>query len=224
MNDTYNWKWFKAGRMTQVRLENGEDIANLANLDKKYWLAISMPVKGSRFDARMLQFLDSDSDGRIRTEEVLGAIEFLKSKGVKLDELFHPSDADRKALADVLEKQADLAKVEPSKADKAAMADWEAKSKSPEVAICGEATAEADAALAAVDRDSIKTHILADYPGETSESVDAAICDIEELARAGKLFAPDIYEPLSLAAHDRPFVQARIPGKGGLYKDKAARL
>ncbi len=151
MNDTYNWKWFKAGRMTQVRLENGEDIANLAKLDKKYWLAISMPVKGSRFDARMLQFLDSDSDGRIRTEEVLGAIEFLKAKGVKLDELFHPSDADRKALADVLEKQADLAKVEPSKADKAAMADWEAKSKSPEVAICGEATAEADAALAAVE-------------------------------------------------------------------------
>lgn len=151
MNEIKNWKWFKAGRMAQVSLENGDDIANLCNLDKKYWLALSMPVKGSRFDPRMLQFLDSDGDGRIRTDEVLAAIEFLKAKGVDLNELFKPSDETRAQLASVLEKQADLAKVAPSADDKAALAAWEEKSKSPEVAVCGDDTAGADAALAAVE-------------------------------------------------------------------------
>ncbi len=37
--------------------------------------------------------------------------------------------------------------------------------------------------------------ILADYPEETPESVDAAFRDIDELIRAGKLFTPDVYAP-----------------------------
>ena len=96
----YEWRWFKAGRMKQVALENGDDIANLSELDRKYWLALSMPVKGVRFDTRMLELMDSDGDGRIRTAEVLGAIDFLKSKGVDLGSLFKPEEEDRKRLAD----------------------------------------------------------------------------------------------------------------------------
>ena len=148
---SYNWNWFKAGRMAQVKLANGNDVAHLAELDKKHWLAISMPVTGVRFDTRMLELMDADGDKRIRTPEVLAAIDFLKAKNVDLDDLFRKSEEDEKKLADVLARQADLAKIPPSAADKQAMADWEAAGLKPEVAVCGADTGAAEAALAAVE-------------------------------------------------------------------------
>lgn len=147
----HKWRWFRAGRIDQVSLVTGEDIANLSSLDKKYFMAMSMPVKSVRFDKRMLEFMDADKDGRIRISEVLAAIEFLKSKGVDLNTLFTPSKEDETALAEVMKKQSDLAALEPSEADKKAMADWVGKSSSPEVAPLGEKTADAAAALAAVE-------------------------------------------------------------------------
>ena len=149
--NNYNWRWFRAGRMAQVKFENGEDIANLAALDRKHWLAMSMPVKSVRFDRRMLELMDTDGDGRIRTPEVIAAVEFLKSKGVDLNTLFSPSEADKSALDDVLARQSDLAKAEPSKDDKKALADWEKAGQAKEVLPFGDATADADAALAAVE-------------------------------------------------------------------------
>lgn len=148
---SYKWKWTKEGRMAQVRFVTGEDIARLAELDQKYWAALSMPTTGVRFDARMLELMDADGDGRIRTPEVIAAIDFLKAKNVNLDDLLTPSEADGKKLADVLARQADLAASAPSAADKQALADWEAKGKTPEVAVFGEATAAGEAALAAVE-------------------------------------------------------------------------
>ena len=148
---SYKWKWTKEGRMAQVRFVTGEDIARLAELDQKCWAALSMPTTGVRFDARMLELMDADGDGRIRTPEVIAAVDFLKAKNVNLDDLLKPSEADRKKLADVLARQADLAASAPSAADKQALADWEAKGKTPEVAVFGEATAAGEAALAAVE-------------------------------------------------------------------------
>ncbi len=148
---SYKWKWTKEGRMAQVRFVTGEDIARLAELDQKCWAALSMPTTGVRFDARMLELMDTDGDGRIRTPEVIAAIDFLKAKNVNLDDLLKPSEADRKKLADVLARQADLAASAPSAADKQALADWEAKGQTPEVAVFGEATAVGEAALAAVE-------------------------------------------------------------------------
>ena len=148
---SYKWKWTKEGRMAQVRFVTGEDIARLAELDQKCWAALSMPTSGVRFDTRMLELMDADGDGRIRTPEVIAAIDFLKAKNVNLDDLLKPSEADEKKLADVLARQADLAASAPSAADKQALADWEAKGKTPEVAVFGEATAAGEAALAAVE-------------------------------------------------------------------------
>ena len=150
--DNHEWKWFRAGRMNQVSLTCGRDLANLKTLDRKTWIALSMPVKGVRFDSRMLELMDADHDGRIRADEVLAAIDFLVAKGVDLDALFNPdAEGDGKKLADVMAREADLAKVEPSAADKAALSAWETKGKSPEVAFLGEKTAAAEAALAAVE-------------------------------------------------------------------------
>lgn len=137
--------------MNVYKFENGNDLANLANLDPKLWFAISMPIKGVRFDRRMLELMDSDHDGRIRADEVIGAIDFLKSKGVDLDSVFKVGEEDEKALADVLARQSDLAKLEPSDEEKKAMSDWTEKGRTATVAVLGEATASAEAALAAVE-------------------------------------------------------------------------
>ena len=148
---TYKWSWFRAGRISQIALKNGDDIANLASLDKKYFMAMSLPVKSVRFDKRMLELMDTDKDGRIRISEVIAAVEFLKSKGVDLNTLFEPSREDEAALAEVMKKESDLAGLEPSDADKKAMADWVEKGASPEVAPLGDKTADAVAALCAVE-------------------------------------------------------------------------
>ena len=88
--------------MRQAAFVCGKDVESLAGLDRKQWLAISMPVDGVRFDARMLKLMDSDGDGRIRTPEVLAAVGFLKSRGVDFDSLFTAGDAEREALAECL--------------------------------------------------------------------------------------------------------------------------
>ena len=128
-----SWKWFNAGGSWQIDLRSGEDIANLCRLDRKHFLVMSMPVSNLRFDSRTLKFLDADKDGRIRIDEVLGAIEFLKERGVDLGELFAPSEADRERLKEVMAKEGDLASQEPSAEDRKALAEWEECIASKEV-------------------------------------------------------------------------------------------
>ena len=155
--DSYQWKWFYAGGTAQVKLECGEDVAHLAELDPKQWFAISMPTTGVRFDRRMLELMDSDKDGRIRADEVLAAIDFLKAKGVDLDSIYHAGEDDEKALADVISRQGDLARLEPSDDEKKALAEWQEKGTAADVAVLGDATAAAEAALAAVE------HVIDEY-------------------------------------------------------------
>ena len=119
--------------------------------DIKNWYAISCPCKGLRFDSRTLEFLDSDCDGRIRSDEVAAALKLLEESGVSREGLFSPAaDLDGK-IAENAARQADLAKEEPSEEEKAALAKWEEEGRSAEVAILGEATAEAEKALSAVE-------------------------------------------------------------------------
>ena len=152
MKTGYNWSFFKTARLAQVKIEKGDDIAHLAELDRKLWTVLSSPTTGVRFDARMLALMDTDGDGRIRVPEVLAAIEWLKGKGVNLDDLFKDDPEDRAALDKVVAQQADLAAAEPSKDDKAAMKAWEDAPKSdPAIMPLGDATPAANAALAAVE-------------------------------------------------------------------------
>ena len=119
--------------------------------DLKSWYAISCPTTGVRFDARTFEFLDTDKDGRVRADEVKAALAYLAEKGVDVAALQSPSEEDGKRLADVLARLAELDKAPPSEADKKAFADWEAAGKASGVAVCGEGTAAAEAALAAVE-------------------------------------------------------------------------
>ena len=148
----YGWKFFKRSGLKQVKLETGEDIRHLKELDQKHWTVLAASNKGLRFDQRTLDLLDTNGDGRVQVPEVLAAIDFLESKGVDLDALFHADEEDEKRLADISEKLADLAKVEPSDDEKAAMKAWEdAPSADASIMPLGEATEAGSAALAAVE-------------------------------------------------------------------------
>ncbi len=71
--DDHVWRFFRAGGFDQVRIDTGADIAALASLDQKLWVALACPTRGVEFDARTLDLIDTDGDGRIRAPEILAA-------------------------------------------------------------------------------------------------------------------------------------------------------
>jgi len=149
---SYNWRYFKTGRVVQVKIENGEDLVHLKELDRKMWTALSAPVNGLRFDARTLELMDTDHDGVVRAPEVLAAVEWALVHVSSPDDLFSAGDADRDALDKVMAQQADLDAAPMSDADKAALKAWEdAPASDPAILPLGPKTADADAALAAVE-------------------------------------------------------------------------
>jgi len=148
----YNWRYFKTGRVRQVKIETGDDIVHLKELDRKQWTALSAPVHGLRFDARTLELMDTDHDGVVRAPEVLAAVEWALAHVASPSELLSAGDAEKAALDEVMAQQADLAAAAPSPADEAALKAWEdAPSSDPSILPLGDATAAADAALAAVE-------------------------------------------------------------------------
>ena len=152
MENGYVWKFFRNGGLKQVKLQSGDDLRHLKELDQKAWTVLAASNKGLRFDPRTLELLDADGDGRVRVPEVLAALDFLEAKGVNLDDLFKADPEDESRLADISGKMADLAKVEPTDDEKAAMKAWEdAPANDPAILPLKEGTADADAALAAVE-------------------------------------------------------------------------
>jgi hypothetical protein len=119
--------------------------------DVKSWYVISCPSAALRFDKRTLDFLDSDADGRIRTEEVLSAVSFMEKKGVIKEELFSPAAGIDEKLAANMARQSELDKEEPSEMEKAALNNWIDEGKKSDIAILGENTSSAEASLAAVE-------------------------------------------------------------------------
>ena len=120
--------------------------------DLKSWYAIACPTTGVRFDLKTLELLDTDKDGRVRSPEIQAALAYMQEKGVSVEDLAHPTEEDAKKLEDVIKRQAELDKAEPTADEKKAMAEWEAQGKTPEVAVLGDATAAAEAALAAIEK------------------------------------------------------------------------
>ncbi len=70
----HSWTFFRAGGLDQVSLQNGADLRALDQLDQKLWVALSCPTRGLEFDARTLELIDTDKDGRIRVPEILAAV------------------------------------------------------------------------------------------------------------------------------------------------------
>ena len=107
----YPWKYCSLGGVVRVNITSGEDIAHLGELDQKLWTVLSCPTKDLELDARTLQLIDTDGDGRVRVAEVVAAAQWLTSvlkdkdailKGesvLKLDGINADCEAGRKLLA-----------------------------------------------------------------------------------------------------------------------------
>jgi hypothetical protein len=76
MNAKHNWQFYRSGGVDQVIFRDGADIASIDQLDQKLWMALSMPVRGTEFDPRTADLLDTDHDGRIRPPEVIAAVKW----------------------------------------------------------------------------------------------------------------------------------------------------
>ena len=65
----FNWTFHRIGGLDQVTLRTPEELLHLDELDPKLWVALSCPINKLQFDARTLELLDTDKDGRIRVQE-----------------------------------------------------------------------------------------------------------------------------------------------------------
>ncbi|MDM0030804.1 hypothetical protein QTI33_01455 [Variovorax sp. J22P271] len=76
MPEPHHWQFFSAGGVDQVVIRSGADIAHIGELDQKLWVALACPTRGIEFDARTLDLVDTDHDGRIRPPELIAACEW----------------------------------------------------------------------------------------------------------------------------------------------------
>ncbi|GKT21135.1 hypothetical protein [Acidovorax sp. SUPP3334] len=89
----HTWQFFRAGGVDQVTIRTGADIAHLAELDQKLWVALACPTRGIEFDPRTLDLIDTDKDGRIRPPELLAACAWACARLRDPDTLAQSDDA-----------------------------------------------------------------------------------------------------------------------------------
>ncbi|MCQ2144050.1 MAG: hypothetical protein MJY56_08285, partial [Bacteroidales bacterium] len=79
MANNYEWKYCTIGGVTRIKIDSGEDIAHLDELDRKLWTVLSCPVKGLEYDEKTLALLDTDGDGKVFVDEIIAAAKWLTS-------------------------------------------------------------------------------------------------------------------------------------------------
>lgn len=67
----------RIGRVEHLRIDDCRGLAGIRKIDKAHWIATSAPVNGLRADPVLLSLVDSDSNGRIRADEIVDAIDWL---------------------------------------------------------------------------------------------------------------------------------------------------
>ena len=82
----YKWEFVNLGGSSRVRINSGEDIVHLPELDPKMWTVLSCPVTGLEIDDKSLAFMDVDGDGKIRVNDVLATSQWVTSL-LKTDDL-----------------------------------------------------------------------------------------------------------------------------------------
>jgi len=72
----HRWRFRRLGGFDQVRLETGMDLMALDQLDQKLWAALGCPTHGLEIDAKTLELIDTDEDGRIRAPDIIAAVQW----------------------------------------------------------------------------------------------------------------------------------------------------
>ena len=78
-NGKHIWNFSSVGGVKRVNIESGDDLKALESLDQKLWTALSCPVHGLEIDAKTLELIDTNNDGRIRVPEILDAVKWITS-------------------------------------------------------------------------------------------------------------------------------------------------
>ena len=73
----YKWKFFKSARCVQVKLENGEDLAALKELDQKLWTVLACPTAGLEIPEESLVCMDTNGDKKIHVSDVITTAQWL---------------------------------------------------------------------------------------------------------------------------------------------------
>ncbi len=89
----YPWTFTSVGGAVRVKIQSGEDIRHLGELDRKMWTVLSCPIKNLEFDAKALQYIDVYGDGHIRVDEVIATAQWLTSILKNADILLQENDA-----------------------------------------------------------------------------------------------------------------------------------
>ena len=85
----------RVGGSLQIVINNASDIMNLPDLPASYWSVTGISLESLAMDGQFLAFLDDDSNGRIRVDEVKRAIAFVKKTLVDYGNLEKGSDVLR---------------------------------------------------------------------------------------------------------------------------------
>jgi hypothetical protein len=72
----HRWRFSRLGGFDQVRLETGMDLMALDQLDQKLWATLGCPTHGLEIDAKTLELIDVDGDGRIRVPDIIAAVQW----------------------------------------------------------------------------------------------------------------------------------------------------
>lgn len=247
MADTpHQWRFFRAGGFDQVQLDTAADLLALPELDQKLWVALSCPVKGIEFDARSLQFIDSDSDGHVRAPELLAAIAWThgrlsspdvlaqKLDGVPISLIRDDDEAGQKIKAAALALAKELGKTptdalsvaETSAAQAShsarALAAWEAAGV--DALPLGDATAAAHALVTELDakvQDFFTRCQLAAFDGRAGGLLNASEDALKALAPSSLQAGTDAISALPLA-HITD--EAILPLTSGINPAWAARV
>lgn len=77
MDMKYNWTFANVGGTTRVKIQSGENIRHLGELDQKMWTVLSCPTTGLEINEESLKLIDLDGDGKLRVKEVIQTADWL---------------------------------------------------------------------------------------------------------------------------------------------------
>ncbi len=169
------------GGVTRVKIQSGEDIRHLGELDEKLWTVLSCPTTGLEIDSESLRLMDADGDGKLRVKEVQQAAAWLCS--VLRDPEVLLAGKDEVLIADI--------------ADEGMRTVAEAVAKgNPQVSL-----ADVEAAIAGVSIEAVvapeapyAADVMAAYKAKKDEY--AAYFEQEKLAKLGlSVIAADAVKP-----------------------------
>ncbi len=75
----YKWEYVNLGGSTRVKINSGEDLAHLNELDPKMWTVLSCPTTGLEIDDKSLKYMDCDADGKLRVNDVVCVSQWITS-------------------------------------------------------------------------------------------------------------------------------------------------